>query len=316
MDLSFIILNWNTKDLTIGCIESIIEDNLEIKYEIIVIDNASSDGSVEEIRERFPNVFIHRNEFNLGFSKANNIGIEISKGKYVCLLNSDIKIKPICFSPIIEYMKNNQDTGILGPRILNMDGSFQATCRRMPNLWNNFIEAIGLHNLFPKSRLFSGEFIFLEMQKEPCEVEVLTGCFWFINRKALDEVGLLDDMFYFYGEDKDFSFRFKNAGWKVIFFPMSEAYHLFAASSSKNPEKYLIEKQKAHFQLLNKHYSPSHRRVMKVLRMLYLLTRIIVKPIIALVFFRKKIRRDSALLESHASLKALSWIIFRNGLKE
>src|SRR5579872_5053855 len=144
MEISVIIVNWNTKDLLRGCLESLVASAPARSIEVIVVDNASSDGSPQMVRAEFPWVELIQSHENLGFAKSNNIGIRRSSGKYICLVNSDIKVLPGCFDALAEYLDTHPAVGGVGPRVLNSDLTLQSSCRRFPTLWNNFCSATGL----------------------------------------------------------------------------------------------------------------------------------------------------------------------------
>lgn len=255
MDLSIVIASWNTKALLLECLQSLIRATQCKRMEIIVVDNASADGSPEAVQAHFPEVRLIRNPANLGFAKANNIGIARSRGKYVCLVNSDIAVLPGCLDRMLEYMEAHPAVGMLGPRVLNPDLTLQSTCRRFPNLWNNFVEAIAVDKLFPRSRVWGGQFIAAVPRDHACRVDVLAGCFWMIRREALSGVGLLDEQFYIYGEDLDWCKRFWETGWEIVYFPFAEAIHYGSACFSQAPVALYIQMLRAKMQYWQKHHS-------------------------------------------------------------
>lgn len=254
MDVSVIIVSWNTRDILRDCLKSIAEQTRRVTYEIIVVDNASSDDTVEMLERDFPQVKVVENEENLGFSRGNNIGIDRSSGCYMALVNSDVILLDGCLDRMVDYMDSHPKTGMAGPRALNRDGSLQVSCRKFPTLWNNFCQTIGLNYLFPKSPLFSEPFMKYWAHDQEREVDVLSGCFWMIRREALEQVGLLDEAFFFYGEDIDWCKRFHKAGWGVMFYPGAEAIHLGGASSQRMPIKFYLELQKADLRYWRKHH--------------------------------------------------------------
>jgi GT2 family glycosyltransferase len=236
-DLSIIIVSWNARSYLVDCLKSIEETAGGIAYEVIVVDNASSDGSPEAVRNgAFRNVRLFEPGANLGFAKGNNLGIKQSCGRYYCLMNSDVTLKPHCLERLVAFMDSHQDVGLAAPRLLNRDGSYQASCRFQPRLRNHFGRAI---------------FINRSLVHPACEgsktaqVEVLSGAFWIARREAVERVGLLDEDFFFYGEDIDWCQRFRAAGWKVCFHPESEAIHYGGASSSTDPFRFNIQLQHA-----------------------------------------------------------------------
>lgn len=253
IDVSIIIVNWNTKQHLLNCLDSLSNSNYYTQ-EIIVVDNASSDGSIDAVTSRFPTTKIIENNENLGFSKANNIGIWQSTGRYICLINSDVIVLDRCIEKLMEFMDKNPSIGLAGPRILNPDSSLQVTCRHFPSVWNNLCQALGLNKIFPKSSFFTEPFMKYWAHDEVRKVDVISGCFWMVRREAINEVGLLDEDFFIYGEDIDWCKRFHNAGWDIVFYPEAEAIHYGGASSANAPIKFYLEMQKADLQYWRKHH--------------------------------------------------------------
>lgn len=254
LDISVIIVAWNTQKCLVNCLRSLLEDHAGYSQEIIVVDNGSSDGSVETVESEFPHVKLVRNSENLGFAKANNIGIRASTGRYVCLVNSDVIVLDGCVGKLMEFMDQNPNIGMAGPRVLNPDRTLQVSCRHFPTIWNNLCQAFGLNKVFPKSEFFSDWFMDYWNHDSIRSVDVLSGCFWMVRRKALDEVGLLDEDFFIYGEDIDWCKRFHEAGWDMMFYPEAEAIHFGGASSSNAPIRFFLEMQKADLQYWRKHH--------------------------------------------------------------
>jgi GT2 family glycosyltransferase len=247
--LSIIIVSWNTKDLLVQCIESIIKTTFKVNFEIIVVDNNSSDNSVEYVKNNFPDVQLICLDNNYGFAKANNIGIKASKGNYISLINSDIIVLDNCIDNLINHLEINSDIGLIGPKILNANYSFQATCRRFPNLINTLSQSFGLNYFFHNTDFYLREKDLTETK----EVEALTGCFWIVRKEAFEQIGTLDEHFFFYGEDVDWCKHLSETTWKTVYFPYSKAIHLGGASSSLQPLKYYIELQKAKLKFWTKY---------------------------------------------------------------
>jgi len=255
IDISIVITNWNGLDFLIGCLDSLYCSKPKRNVEIIVVDNASTDGSADAVASRFPDVILIRNSENLGFSKGNNIGIRASSGKYVYLLNSDIEVLDGCIDALANYMDIHQDIGIIGPKVLNRDLTHQSSCRHFPTLWNNFCTAVGLANVFKNSSLFSGEHMFHFKGDRILDVDVLVGCFWAVRREALNDFGLLDEEFFIYSEDVDWCRRCWKAGWRVTFFPGAQAIHFIGASSKKDPVRFALAQQRSVMQYWKKHHA-------------------------------------------------------------
>jgi GT2 family glycosyltransferase len=256
MDISIVILNYNDKDYLKGCLESLAGATKTRQLEIIVSDNASTDGSNEMVETLFPHVKLLKNKENLGFTRGNNVGIRASTGKYVFLLNSDIKVLDGCIDALAQFLDDHPDVGIAGPRVLNRDMSHQSTCRRYPTLWNNFCLVTGLAKLFRESSLFSGEHMFYFHGDREMDVEVLVGCFSALRRKAIDQVGMLDENFYMYGDDLDWCRRLRQGGWRVVFFPGAQAIHYIGTSTTKkDPVRYSLLQQQSVLRYWRKYHS-------------------------------------------------------------
>jgi len=258
-DISIVIVSWNTKEFLLDCLESIKLQPPVASMEIIVVDNASTDGSQVAVENQYPDVHLIRNDQNYGFAKANNIGIKESKGRYICLINSDVKVLSKCLTSLYVYIEKNPSIGMIGPRILNSDLSLQCTCRHFPSLWNNFCSAMGLNRLFPDSRISSGDQMFYFKHDAILSIEVLAGCFLMVRRDAFEQVGYLDDQFFMYAEDIDWCKRFHRAGWQIVFFPEAEAIHYGGASSANSPLRFSVAQEKSLFQYWAKHHGTISR---------------------------------------------------------
>jgi GT2 family glycosyltransferase len=256
MDISVIIVSWNTKGYLEECLQSLVDPPSARSLEIIVVDNDSTDGSPEMVEARFPQVKLIRSGENLGFAKANNLAIRASSGKYISLVNSDAKVLPGCLDRLADYLDQNPDVGNVGPRVLNPDISMQSTCRRFPGIWNNFCTATGLATAFRKNRFFSGEHMFFFPHDRVLEVDVLVGCFWMMRREAVNQVGLLDESFFMYGEDVDWCRRLWKAGWKAVFVPTGVAIHYRGGSSGSQPVRLAVAQQNSIFHYWRKHHGP------------------------------------------------------------
>ncbi len=303
--VSIVIVSWNTKNLLVQCLES-LEHCQRFPIEIIVVDNASSDDTVEAVRRRFPHVQLVQNEANLGFSKANNIGMGLSSGRYVCLINSDVVVSDGCLEKMLAYMEQRTDIGMLGPKMILSDGTVGQSCMRFPTLWNWFCSALALDSVFKKSKLFSG-FMMTDFKSDrTADVEILTGWFWMVRREALNQVGGLDNRFFMYGEDFDWPKRFHQCGWKVVFYHEAEAIHYCGASSSKAPVRFYVEMNKANLQYFRKHHN-----IMAVAGfwLLMLLRHILRIAGYGLVYFLKRSHREDAGRKVWRSLECVLWLI-------
>ncbi len=265
MDLSIVIVNWNTKDFLARCLDSIFQNWPCHQTEIIIVDNGSSDGSVDMVKSNYHEVKLIINDQNLGFARANNIGINASSGRYLCLLNSDTQVIDNCFDRMINYMEGHPDIGILGPKILSPDLQVQRSCMAFPTLWNSFCRALALDSLFPRSKQCGGYLMTYFAHDAIRNVDIINGCCWLVRREALKSVGLLDEQFFMYGEDMDWCRRFHQAGWKVVFYPYAQIIHYGGASSAQLPVKFYIEMRRANLLFIQKYHT-------KIFYLLFLLT--------------------------------------------
>ena len=231
MDLSVIILNYQTYDLTKDAINSILDKNYPFEVEILLVDNASPDGSGEKLKTHFKDkIKFIQSPKNNGFAAGNNQALEIASGKYQLLLNSDTIVWQYTLENIYNYMEKNTDVGACGCRVLLKSGELDKACKRsFPNVKNSFFR---LFHIPTKSKDDNYNLTNLA-DDEVYEIDCLTGAFMFIRKDALDEVGFLDDTFFMYGEDIDLCFRIKKAGWKIIYYGKSSITHL-KGESSKN----------------------------------------------------------------------------------
>ena len=255
MKLSVIIVNYKVKHYLEQCLRSVAEASRGIAVEVIVVDNASGDGSVEYLRERFPDVTIIASEENLGFARANNLAIRNSHGQYVLLLNPDTIVAEDTFRDFISFMDSTPDAGGCGAYMLHTDGSFAPESRRgLPTPFVAFCKMSGLASLFPKSRTFGRYYMRYLNENEVNRIEIMSGAFMFLRRDALDKAGLLDEDFFMYGEDIDLSYRILKAGYNNYFLP-SRILHYKGESTVKSSYRYVHTFYRAMELFFNKHYA-------------------------------------------------------------
>lgn len=255
MDLSIIIVNYNTKELTKQTLQSIFKYNHNLEYEVIVVDNASTDGSVNMIRREFPQVILIESKDNLGFSKANNIGIRKAKGRYILLLNSDTVLEDNTLEIMLEFMDSNPDVGAAGCKVVLPDGSLDKACKRsFPTPLNALYNALKLDRLFPYNKKFGEYNLTYLNENQVHEVDCLVGAFMMVRRETIEEVGLLDEDFFMYGEDIDWCYRIKKSGWKIVYYPETGIIHYKGGSSKKKNPKLIYEFHRAMYLFYKKHY--------------------------------------------------------------
>ncbi len=231
-------MNYNVKDFLSQCISSINKSITNLRYEIIVVDNASTDGSerifneLSESEENFSYIYSPK---NVGFGKANNLGFEIAKGKYTLILNPDTLIETDTLQVMYDYMESNPDIGTSGCKVLNLDGTFQTACRRgFPTPWASFCKLFGLQRLFPKSKLFAKYNLSYLNEDETNDIDALIGAFMFTRTDMLRKINGFDDNFFMYGEDLDLCYRIKQAGYRVSYYPKTTITHFKGESSKRS----------------------------------------------------------------------------------
>lgn len=226
MKLSIIIVSYNTKDFLGKCIDSIVRTCKAVDYEVIVVDNASKDGSSDYIKKNFPKVKLISNKKNAGFSKANNQGIKKSRGEYVLFLNPDTIVFDKTISSMIEFMEEYKDAGAATCKVQLADGRIDdASHRGFPTPWNAFSHFSGLSKIFKNSKLFTGYSLGWKDLNQTHTIDALAGAFMITRRKAGEEVGWWDEDFFWYGEDLDFCYRLKEKGWKIYYVPNVTVLH-------------------------------------------------------------------------------------------
>jgi GT2 family glycosyltransferase len=256
--LSIIIVSYNVRQLLLACIRPVIETTEGISYEIIVVDNASSDGSAEAVRDAgFAGVQIVANKENVGFASANNQGYAISKGEFLLLLNPDTLVKPGAIKSMLEFMKNTPDAGMAACRLLNTDGSLQKSIQSFPSITRNLVTALILpcflsaHN---RQRTY--------FRDKPHKVDYTSGAFLLIRRAALADMPLFNQDFFMYGEEKDLALRLKKRGWNTYFVPSGEVIHHGGMSTDQTPVEMFLELQKSQIRFFFMHFEGWRRDFM------------------------------------------------------
>lgn len=226
IDLSIVIVSYNTKDLLEECIESIYKNTKEISFEIVVVDNNSKDGSSEMVSKNFKDVILIENRKNLGFSKANNVGVKKTSGRLVLFLNSDTLVYEKTLKYMVDFMDKHEDVGASTCKLIMPNGKTDdASHRGFPTPWNAFSHFSGLSKLLPKTKIFGGyNLTYLDFDK-PHEIDALAGAFMLVRRIAGEKIGWWDEDYFFYGEDIDFCYMLKQNNWKIYYVPDVSILH-------------------------------------------------------------------------------------------
>jgi hypothetical protein len=264
-DVGIVIVNWNTRDLLRNCLRSLRDGDPAVRRRVVVVDNHSPDDSAAMVRAEFPEVGLIANAENTGFSRANNQGLAslgFGKGgaspnapRYGLLLNPDTVVPPDGLREMLRRMDADPQVGAAGPRLIMPDGNLDLACRRsFPTPMVSFWRMTGLSRLFPKSRFFGRyNMTYLDEHVET-EVDCVVGAFMLVRRDVIAQVGLLDETFWMYGEDIDWAYRIKQAGWKVLYYPRVTVLHVKRAGSRQNPRT-KTEFQRASLIFYRKHYA-------------------------------------------------------------
>ena len=253
--LSVIIVNYNVKFYLEQCLESVRRASKGMQVEVFVVDNLSTDGSVDYLHERFPEVTFIENKENVGFARANNQAIRQSEGEYVLLLNPDTIVGEDTLARCVDFMDAHPEAGGAGAYMLHVDGTFAPESRRgLPTPFVAFCKMTGLTALFPKSRLFGRYYMRYLDENEVNEIEIISGAYMMLRREALNRVGLLDEDFFMYGEDIDLSYRVLKGGYKNYFLPV-RMLHYKGESTVKNSYRYVYTFYEAMRLFFRKHYS-------------------------------------------------------------
>ncbi|MBW2284572.1 MAG: glycosyltransferase family 2 protein, partial [Deltaproteobacteria bacterium] len=256
--LDIILVNYNSTDHLLACLESIFDDLGDIPARVIVQDNDSRDG-VDRIRERLPRAELVENKANLGFARAVNKALRSSVAPYGLILNPDTYISKGFFRPLMQYMEAHPEVGVLGPAVMNGDGSLQGSARSYPSpLTAVFGRSSILSKWFPNNPLTSQNLLTTRSDGHtPMEVDWVSGACMLVRRRAMAEVGLLDERFFMYWEDADWCRRFWDREWKVVYFPRVSIVHYVGVSSTKNPFRSALEFHKSSYRLFGKYAHPS-----------------------------------------------------------
>jgi GT2 family glycosyltransferase len=228
--ISAIVVSYNTRAMTLECLEALSADLAGIPSEIWVVDNASTDDSVTAIRERYPNVRVIPNEKNAGFGAANNQAMKQATGDFLLLLNSDAFPKPGATRALVDHLQRHPDLAVAGPRLLNTDGTLQRSCYRFPSPAHAWRDNLWITALFPASPLL-GDYRTWPHDRDR-DVDWLIGACMLVRRSAYEKVGGFDERFFMYAEESDWQKRFRNAGYRIAFTPSAEVSHRGGASGA------------------------------------------------------------------------------------
>lgn len=276
LDLSVIIVNWNTKKLLEDCLDSIYKFSKGISFEVIVVDNASQDGSQQIVKKKFPKVKLIENKDNLGFGKANNQGLKIAKGEYIMLLNSDTYQIENSFEKIVKKARELPNLGAFGPLLLHEDRTIQQSVGFFPHLpqvvwWMSFLDDLPGATFLKPYHVDHDSFY-----KKQHEVDWVTGAAIVVPKKVFDQLGGFDEAIFMYGEDFEWCFRIKKESYKIYFSPCARIVHIGQGSSNKIPTRAFIGECRGIKYFYQKHKSRASLQIVRALLKIGALARIII----------------------------------------
>lgn len=250
LDLGIVIVSYCTRDLLRECLRSVYANQGSFSFEVCVVDNASTDGSADMVTREFPQATLIANDENVGYPAGNNQGLEAfgfrrsgdtsgkaERPRFALLLNSDTKLPPDALANMLDFMAEHPQAGAAGPKLVRPNGSLDLACRRsFPTPEVSFYRMIGLSRLFPHSRRFGRYNLTYLNPDQVTEVDSVVGAFMLVRGEAINDVGLMDETFFMYGEDLDWAYRMKAAGWKIYYNPRVTVLHVKKASTRQNPQ--------------------------------------------------------------------------------
>jgi N-acetylglucosaminyl-diphospho-decaprenol L-rhamnosyltransferase len=310
-DLSIVIVSWNVKDLLHRCAGSVAESLSsgrpgQLSWQVVVVDNASSDGTVEMLQQEYPQVELIANPGNLGFTAGNNQGISVSDGRYILLLNPDTEVIEDALWQMVSYMDGHDGVGALGPRLLHADGTVQSSRRRFPGLDTAFLEGTFLQPWFPNSEILRRYYVLDKADDETQEVDWLVGACLLIRRAALDEVGSLDERFFMYSEELDWCYRAKAQGWKVVYLPTAQVIHHEGKSSEQVLPVRHVQFQRSKVLFFKKHHGRWRAEALRLYLLATYFWQTVLEGLKWLVGHKRPLRQQRV---------AIYWQVLRSGLE-
>ena len=275
MDLSVIVVNWNTRDLLAQCLESIYANPPAGEFEIIVVDNASADGSAAMVRERFSSVTLIENQHNPGFAAANNQAIERALGGYLLLLNPDTVVMSDALDALVRFMDNYPAAGAAGSMLLNSDSSLQLSCHPYPTIGRELWRLLHLDYLYPLGAY--------PMEKWPTDrprmVDTVRGASLLVRKEVIEQVGLLDETFFMYSEEVDWCARINDGGWRIYWVPDSQIVHFGGQSTRQIPTEMFLQLYRAKLMYFRKHGGPFSGHLYKAVLLIASMFRVLFAPV-------------------------------------
>jgi len=273
-EVSVVIVSWNTREMLLDALKSFLPVSADVSAEVIVVDNASADGSAEAVEKEFPEIRVIRNPRNLGFAGGVNVGLRAARHPLVLLLNTDTLVVGDAIGDLLRYAAHHPEAGIVGPRVLNRDGSLQDSCFRFPSLRHLALSSTYLYKLFPGSRFFDHERMGGADLSRPQAVDAVSGCSFLVRKEVVDALGGLDEGYFMYAEETDFCFRAWRLGFEVHYAPVGEIIHFGGGSSRLASRRMFLEYRRSLLRFFRKNRGVASAQVARLLLTLFLVLRI------------------------------------------
>lgn len=278
-DVSIIIVSWNVRDMLARSLRCIFQTVRRASYEVLVVDNASADGSAAMVRDAFPQVTLIANGSNLGFGQANNQAAALARGRYLLLLNPDAFAHEGAIDELVAFMDAHPEAGASGCRLYYEDGSLQSSVTSFPTVLTELWTTLGLDRAFPAHPVFGSYVLAHERLGHVQEVDSLMGAFLMLRASAVARVGLFDERFFMYSEEVDLCYRLRRAGWRNYFVPQAEATHVWGGSAWQIQGESFLRIYRSRFLFFRKHYGPRDAAAYKAILLLAGLLRLALGPI-------------------------------------
>jgi len=280
-EVSIVIVNYNTKDYVARCLKSIYNNKFHAKFEVIVIDNNSTDDSVAVLRQLFPRIRLVENKKNQGFAYANNQGTKAATGNYVLLLNPDTEVLPDALNVLYAFMNNHKDAAIAAPMLVDENRKRQASCRKFPGIWQEIVKAVGFPKYTPDHALLG--YCDIRDWGKTQEVDQPQGACLMIRREVLSDGRVFDEDFYMYYEEVDLCYRVRKNGWRIYFVPAARVVHFSGKSFSQNMPRMIFHIYRSKFLFFRKHCDLTKQMFVYVLTLGEMVYRIAVYSVIGIV---------------------------------
>ena len=276
MKLSIIVVSWNTRDILADCLCSVYEHPPTVPFELIVVDNASSDGSADMVRQQFPQARLIASEENLGFAQGNNLAVPLCQGEHILLLNPDTVVKPHALQTLVDFLDQHPQAGAVGSMLLNPDETLQPSCHPAPKLSRELWRLFHLDTVYPYGRYHMHRW----STSQPREVDVIQGASLLVRKEILDKIGFLDGDYFMFSEEVDLCFRLQKAGWKLYWEPASRVIHLGGQSTRQVATEMFLQLYLGKLKYFRKHYGARAGAAYKLILGVASVARLLATPVI------------------------------------